>query len=137
MTTQSIQKLEDRLKDMVGKTYLVKAVSHKILSFRIDDDKLLIVSDKKWFPAVEVQHSQKLLEQFLETEPEDEVLPAAPVQSAILSAVPDLKAILLDNIKKVQEDKGYIPQANTIAKQVNTLLNMVNTEINFNKSRGK
>ncbi|MDB5240077.1 MAG: hypothetical protein JWP57_702 [Spirosoma sp.] len=139
MTTQSLQKLEDRIRDMVGKTFLVNAVSHKVLSFRIDDDKLLIVSDKKWFPAMDVQHSGKFLETFLEADEEPghacpATLPATVLpQPAALQSSAELKDIMMDNIRKVQADQEYIPQASEIANQVKTLIDLAKTEIAYNR----
>lgn len=134
MTTQSIQKLEDRVNGMIGKAYLVNAVTHKILSFRIDEEKLLIVSDKKWFPAIEVANSSKLLETFLETESEPETLPAQVIaQPVALQASGELKNIILENIRKVQADKEYIPQANEVGNQIKTLIDLAKTEIAYNR----
>lgn len=44
-----------------------------------------------------------------------------------------LKDILMDNIKKVQEDKEYIGQAKTINNSVSALLNMVSLQVKLGR----
>lgn len=49
----------------------------------------------------------------------------------------DVKNILMDNIKKVQEDPKYIPQANTINQSVNSLINLAKLSIQMMNQRDK
>lgn len=124
---------------MLNRTYLFNAVSHKILTYKIENDKLTLVSDKKWFAPIEVQHSGRFLEQFLKTEEDEatsgaETLPATVVpMPEVLQVSSSLKDVLLDNIKRVQENKEYIPQATAINENARTLIDLAKTEIAYHR----
>lgn len=45
----------------------------------------------------------------------------------------ELKNNLMDDIKRVREDKAYIPQAKQACNTTNTLLNLVKIQIQLNK----
>ncbi len=46
-----------------------------------------------------------------------------------LNGIQSLKTILMDNIKKIQDDKAFIPQAAEINNQVKSYIDIVKTEI--------
>lgn len=142
MTTQSLQKLNERLKMMVGKPYLVNAVQQTVLSYQLAEPRLTVVTDKKWH-TVDLQNAHRLLELFMEVDPTSETedpstgLPAAGALSPALP-VPttmqigtQLREILLDNIKKVQDNKDYIPQAQEVASQIKTIIDLAKTEVDY------
>jgi len=120
--------LRDKLAAMVDQTYMYKTRHHKILSFRLDG-KLTIVTDKGWI-EFELEKAEKNLKEFLPVEAEpDTSLVVLPKRSELV----DLKATLLENIKKVREDKSYISQANSINQSITTLINMAKVEISCAK----
>lgn len=49
----------------------------------------------------------------------------------------DVKNILMDNIKKVQENSDYIPQANTVNQSVNSLINLAKLSLQMMSQRDK
>ncbi|OIN59790.1 hypothetical protein BLX24_08000 [Arsenicibacter rosenii] len=64
---------------MIGKTFMVNAFAHKIVNYQIQDGRLTLVSDRKFFPAVELVNADRFLEQFLETD--EEALPAVVAEN--------------------------------------------------------
>lgn len=124
--------LTDKLNTMVGKTFMYNTRHYKILSFRISpgENNVQIATDKKWFDF----HTNLIdaaLKQFLPVADLMEVnsLQIMPKKDEMN----DLKTIILNNIKKVQKDKNYVGQANSINKSMNTLINMAKTEISLLK----
>lgn len=131
MTAQSLAKLESRVSEMVNRTFLVNSVTHKVLSYNLQDQQLTLVTDRKWFKW-ELSNAPLALEGFLESS--EEALPVTSVVMPIaLEASMELKNILLENIQKVRESQGYIPQADAIAKQVQTLINLAKAEMHYKK----
>lgn len=50
-----------------------------------------------------------------------------------ITDVHELKAILIDNIRKVKNDPGYIKQATAINNQVNTFVNITKLQLDYAK----
>ncbi len=50
------------------------------------------------------------------------------------SVLRDVKDVLMDNIKKVQENKDYIPQAEQINKDANSIIKIAQTEIELHRA---
>lgn len=123
--------INERLESMVGKTYLYHAQYHKILSYKVDGDKITIVTHKKWFDI-----SNKDLNQFLPTSSENGTtsLQVLPKDREFLAS---LSATIKDNIEQVKKDKSYIPQANSINNSINTLVNLAKIELQMLKMNSK
>lgn len=119
--------LETKLKGMIGHTYMVNGHYYKVQSYQLDTDgQLTIAADKKWFTA-EADQVKKLLKQFLPV-----ALDNREVELTLMPAkneMRQIKNIVMDNIKKVQDDAKYIPQATAVNQSVNTLLNMAKLEL--------
>ena len=49
--------------------------------------------------------------------------------------ITNLKEILIDNIKNVQKNEGFIQQANAINKSVNAVINLAKLELSFLKAK--
>lgn len=126
----------DILERMPGKKYIYKQVEHQILKYEFDGKLLLITTDKEILQLPSVDFSFHLKE-FLPIE--EQLLPvnfnAVPVLNVASKEVMiELKDVLLDNIKKVQENKDYIPQAQEINNQVKSMIDLAKTEIEFIKT---
>lgn len=126
-------KLEDRLRTMKDKTFLYNAYPVKVLSYKFDGEYCTVVTSGPWITRPNVQ-MLKLLDEFLETE--EETLPAVVDHQVyerpkveMLGSFKELTGILMDNIKKVQEDKGYVDQAQQVSQSVKMIVELAKTEI--------
>lgn len=124
-----MKRLDERLKDMVGHTYMYNTHHYRILSFELNE-QLTIVTDRRWF-RFPLEDADKALKEFLPVEPEIEISALQVVPKA--SEMADLKMVLLDNIKRIQNDKEFIQQAHAINKSVTTLVNMARLEMSYLK----
>jgi hypothetical protein len=120
---------------MKDKTYLYNSFPVKILSFKFDGDYCTLATSGPWITQPHVQ-MMKVLDQFLdadEDEPTTGVTRTEPEyvlpKVTTLNAFPDLTTILMDNIKKVQEDKGYVEQAQQVSLSVKMIVDLAKTEI--------
>ena len=124
-------KIQTRLDDIKGKSFLYHGDQLNVLDFKINGEKVQIVTDNGWH-----EPSYEEVESFL-----DKLLPIkdeyvsetgmAVVQQARVtsSSINVLKSILMDNIKKVQESKDYIPQAQEINHNVKSIIEVAKAEI--------
>ena len=124
-----------QLKDMVGKTWLYKTNQVRILSFRHKEESITIVTDKDWVETT-VYGLAELLKDFLEVSQEDS--PALENTSLQVIAntrngLSELRSVLMDNIKTLQGNKEFIPQAKAINNNINTMINMVKLEFQITK----
>lgn len=63
----------------------------------------------------------------------EDKLAAIPKDIATPDLMNVLKDILLDDIQKVREDRGYCQQAKTINNNINTLINLAKFQMAFKK----
>lgn len=126
MTTAAVQSLEGQLKQMVGKSFLVNTITHKVANFRIDHEKLMIVTDKRFF-EVDIVNANKTLEMFLATEDELPLTPTLEVKA--LGSAGELKDIIMDNIRQLKNNPAFIPQAQAINDSVKVLVDVAKTEV--------
>ncbi|GAB3177547.1 hypothetical protein [Telluribacter humicola] len=86
-------------------------------------------------PSPEAERREPALPPMAIVLPEVPTTPALPTEEAsvpavqTLSVVPELKEILMENIRMVKQDKAYIGQANAINDSVKTLIDLAKTEI--------
>jgi len=121
----------DKLERMVGKSFVYNQDEHKIIKYEFAGGSLIITSDKQdiIFSAVDYRFH---LKEFL---PIDDKIAATTLQLNVAnqSVMTELKDVLLDNIRKVKENKDYIPQAQEINSQVKSMIDLARTEIDFIK----
>ncbi len=126
--------IKTALTEMVGKTIMYNAHNYKIYGFMLLDDLVIVATDTKdiTFPREE---ASVYINEFLpvEEEPEKQALQIMPDKKQVA----DLKDIVLENIKKVQKDKAFVPQANAVNKSINTLISMANLELAYYKTMKK
>lgn len=117
---------------MVGKTYLYKKQHITIRGVMASDaDQLIRIKTN----GEDITLSPLTLPLFI-----SQCLPVAdePASVAIVhqdSQISNMQEILLDSIKKIQQDKDYVVQAKAINNHVNTLLNMVKLQLQLNKNQ--
>lgn len=126
MTTAAIQSVETKLKDMVGRSFMVNSVTYKVANFRIADDKIMIATDKKFFD-IGLANAVKVLDMFLPTD--DEHLPLPVVEVKALGSAGEIKDIIMDNIRQLRGNPAYIPQAHAINESVKVLVEVAKTEV--------
>ncbi|WP_157618371.1 hypothetical protein [Spirosoma spitsbergense] len=127
-------RLEDRLRTMKDKTFLYNSYPVKVLSYKFDGEYCTVVTSGPWVTRPNVQ-LLKVLDEFLETD--EETLPAVVSQNVeyerpkveMLGSFKQLTDILMENIKKVQEDKGYVDQAQQVSQSVKMIVELAKTEI--------
>lgn len=137
--TQPDKKLS-RLKELMGKTmHRNDGEIYKFVSFQIEDDKITIATDRDW---LETSFYDLLVFldgfQVVETPEVIEEKRTAVALSKKPSVLPseqliNIRDILLDNIRKVQDDPKYIPQAQSVTNTVNALVNLAKTEMQYRK----
>jgi len=121
--------LQQRLDEMIGRSFLINTREHRIVRYRFNDDSVEIVTDKKTF-EFSCDEVEKEIAEFLPIGNDKvDALELLPKKNELV----ELKATIMENIKKVKRDKAYIPQANSINSSINTLINMAKLDITFMK----
>lgn len=123
------QTLEDRIRSMVGKKFMYNANEQKILSYRIENSNLVIVTNRTWI-EVPITLANKKLDEFLPVEDDEE---GKALTSLKQEDKESLIHLIQDNIQKIKSDPEYIRQAREINSQIKTLLDIVKTEIQIQK----
>ncbi len=123
-------------KQMIGNRYLYNAKEYLIEDTSWSGDYLLVKTDKKTF-HIHKDNEKKTAEEFLpisnELTVKDKALQVA-TQANTLKTVTD---ILVDCIKKVNEDPSYIKQANSINGTVRTITGVMKIELEMLKYKQK
>lgn len=124
-------KINDKVSGMVGKEFLYKTNNIKVLSFKLDEQKLTIVTEEEW---IEVDRFKALaeLKEFLPAEPGQQLAIVKP--SIDGTVVGQLRDELMENIRKVRKDPNYIPQAAEINSNVKTIVDLAKAEIEMVKT---
>lgn len=120
-----------KLERLVGRTFIYKQDHIKIKDFYPipEEKKINVITDKKPI-LLDDSDVPDFINKLLPVDEPTTV--AVSVVNETQQTITSLKDILLDNIKKVQENKDYIAQANTINNSVNSLLNMVSLQMKIN-----
>lgn len=129
--------LKEKLDVMVGKAFLVDKEQIRVVSWAFhSDDCIQIVTDAKAFEFT-MTNIHDGLSAFLPVEESEAVTHAAASGYQLVlsgNGAKNLKDILMDNIKKVQENKDYIPQAQEVGRNVNSIIDLAKAEIDFLKT---
>jgi len=127
-------KIETTLESMKGNLFSYNLKEHRILRFKITEERVWIVTDLDDF---NIPHSEAkdLLGKFLPIDEKDPFLPSSPIkhtalpQTSISENAAKLSEIIMGNIEKVKEDAGFIPQANAINDQLKSLIELGKAEV--------
>jgi hypothetical protein len=140
MNENQIELITEILVGMKGNYYDYGRTQHRIVSFRIDEarERVYIMTDKKEYDR-DFDSVLEFLNLFEATDARP--LPAAKQQDAgitvtgtkleTVSAFGELRTVLMDNIRKVQQDKNYIPQAESILTSVSGMIDLAKTEVAY------
>ncbi len=137
---QNIELIIHTLEDMIGKKYNYGNSEHTIKSYRMLEDKerVYVMTDKKQFDrpydsAMEFLNQLEFVagRVIVPSNQEKEHSTFFPERQINASVVKELKDMLLDNIRKIQENKEYIPQAEAVKSNVDCLIDLAKTEIGY------
>ncbi len=129
------KKILNRLDAIKGKTFMYNTNQLLIQAYKVNGVKVQIVTDKGWYEP-SYNKIENFLDNLLPIETQEESLAHEETGLMIVhqarvttSSINDLKSILMDNIKKVQESKDYIPQAQEINSNVKSIIEVAKAEI--------
>lgn len=129
-----MNKALQKIGQMVGNSYMYKKEVYTIKGFIPEDQTVRIKTDREDLVLL-YDGLDHQLGYFLEAEQEEAVvLPAIVRQSEVQSSIGSLAHILQDNIKRVRDDKEFIPQAEAIASSVKTIIDLAKAEIEYRKT---
>lgn len=135
------ERIEQLLKTMLNKKYRYGSATFIITDYDFNEKKerLLVYTDRK--PEPYDRPMADCMEFLKSLQPVDEkkvaIIQPVVVKGMMLSEGGlgvTLKDTLLDNIKKIQENPAYIPQAEAITNNVNSLINLAKVEVDFLKT---
>ena len=116
-------------KKMIGKTYSWKGVKHQIKNIiSLSGDMCRVITPQKEFECSENQ----LIEDFIPVASEEEKqtqLTLVTNANREIESMNSLSEILMDNIKKVQDDPGYIDRAKSINESAKNLIELKKTQL--------
>lgn len=120
------------LERMLDDTFVFKGKHIKVKDWYAEEEKdtirIITTTDPIVIKNTEVK---KFVDQCIRVEETQ----ALQVINKSQEDIGNLKDILMDNIKKVQENKEYINQAKVINNSVNSLMNMVSLQMKINSKR--
>lgn len=132
-----------KLKGMIGKTFLYKGKQITICDYHVlgEEGKTQIdIEDEYGKPAepIKTPDLTKFIEFCLPVDITDRDQPATNAVSTEVvqetnGLLSTLQQTLLDNIKQVKTNPGYIKQANVINSSVNSLIGLAKIQIQVNK----
>lgn len=138
----NIKKLSNQLEQMKGNTYTYANQVHYVLECKIDDEKFVIKTNLSEF-ARKLEAGDEFLKYWASTTTNSiAVIDEEKQMSAIVEKekgqADDLIAILKDNIIKVQDNAGYIPQAQAVNDNVKSIIDIQKMKLDYIKQmRGK
>jgi hypothetical protein len=132
-------KILEKLKTMEHKTWMYRTDTFRIIDFEIGEHHLVIITESG-YRKVPIKKAMDFLNDCLPVANE----PMLPVkhEREILkieenSTFKDVNNILMENIKRVQEDPAYVNQAKVVNSSVQTMLTMVKHKIEVAKMTNK
>lgn len=118
--------LEEKLQQMVNKTWMHNARNYKLLSFKINGEKVILVTDKEWIEVPLTKINQKLSEFLPVDEPKESELSVVLFKG---NGKASLKDLIYENIDNIKKDSSYIPKAKALNEQVKTIIEMAKLEL--------
>jgi hypothetical protein len=138
----NIKKLTSQLEQMKGKTFTYGNVVHYVLEYIIDDEKFTIKTNLSEF-ARKLEAADDFLKYWVSATTTsiavmDDDRQLATMVEKEKGQADDLISILKDNIKKVQDNAGYIPQAQAVNDNVKSIIEVQKMKLDYLKQlRGK
>jgi len=111
---------------------MYNARHHKLLSYKINEDSVTLVTDKEWY-EIPITKINKELASFLPVSMDK----GHKEVSIILfsgNGQSSLREVVMDNITKLREDPNYVKQAEAINNQVKTMIEMAKLKIKIDSA---
>lgn len=130
-------KAEKKLRGMMNKRFRYGQSELTVLDYDYNEEKgrIYVYTDRKQEPYDRpADEAMSFLDQF---EPIDNPTLQVVVKGLMLSESNlgiTLKDVLLENIEKIKNDAGYIPQAEAINNNVKSLIDLAKTEVAYLKA---
>lgn len=122
--------LEEKLQSMLNKTWMYNTRNHKLLSFKIKEQEVILVTDKEWI-EVPMTKINKTLSEFLPVDEREK-----SEMSVVLfkgNGKASLKDLIYENIDNIKKDPSYIPKAKALNEQVKTVIEMAKLELQIKR----
>jgi hypothetical protein len=131
------KKLSDRLEHMKGNTFTYAAQVHCVLDYKIDDEKFIIKTNVTEFSR-KLESAEEFLKYWAPATQTglaviDENKQVAVYVEQERSQADDLIAILKENIAKIQENPGYISQAQAVNENVKSIIDIQKMKLDYIK----
>lgn len=128
---------KNQLDALIGETIHYEKQNITIKRYKEVAGCICIVTDVRTLQFYPEELQEKFIDKINDEKAKDTFNPPSPVKKQFLVAVPDenvtIKDSLLDALKKVKEDPGYLAQAKSICEITNALVNVQKTEIEMIK----
>lgn len=129
---------------MAGKLFMYNSGNYRLISYEVETEQVIIATDRRIFKVTPAQ-AMPLLANFLPVdESETPVLASGNDKflemirgSVTLGSAGQLRETLMANLKKVQEDPSYIPQAQVVNQTVSTIIDLAKAEVDMINAASK
>jgi hypothetical protein len=117
-----------KIRQMVGQSYMYKKEVYKITGFIPEEQKVRITTDKQDIVLLEdgLHHA---LTMFHEADDEQSATLQVQQQTQLQGNLNDLKQILMETLHKVREDKGFVQQAVVVNKTITNYGGLLKLEL--------
>jgi hypothetical protein len=126
--------LQARLNELINKKILLDGKKGHVIRWQLKDDMLKITMNTADIVLLgnDIQQGLNRIT-MLDDEPLAEVM-HVPNTTLIHRVGMEISELLLDNIKRVKDDKEYIPQAQEINSNIKTMIDLAKAEIEYMKT---
>ena len=135
-----MDKNQQKLVEMKGKQFIFRTHPLTVLDAQRDSQGFVITTDWKTID-ISFNDIESTLKEFLPASDSTDLTISESFSSQVINKhsgmMSDLKDVLLDNIKRVQENPDYAKQAQVVNKSASTLVSMVALEVQVAKEVGK
>jgi len=127
-----LTELKTRLANKVGHSFLYQANAVRLVDWEINGEECVLKFESKTL-RIPVAGMPAMLKELLPMNSEQPTEAVATVQSQLptmtTGVLSDVNAMLLDSMKKVAGNPGYIKQAESMAKTANAIINSTKTQV--------
>ena len=127
--------MQEKLNKLIGNKYTYRGLVIIVKEVKFLSALYVIKTDKQTYNFYESEVNSFLLEliDYEEKPKTKHIMENTPNVRTVSNENTDLSEILLDTIKKVQNNKEYIGQANAICNVVSQMINIKKLELQLNK----
>lgn len=133
----------EMLQEMLDKEFLIMGKNEKFLYYEVLEDEVILItnstSTSRKKRVVALQELPNELKKWMPVDNDNNVSNGiAKYQQQISGSVlSEVKDILLSNIKSVQADKNYIPQAIEVRETADKIIDLAKVEIDYMRMLNK